>query len=98
MLLVGALHADFESLQDRNYSSVARQAFVKNLRTRIDCGFDAVNGTIVEARSNLDFARLAENYGILNFDLSTMQKVRNRLDKELVSWRHAVAHGDFPGP
>jgi RiboL-PSP-HEPN len=96
MLLLGALHADFESLRDRNHSAASRQNFVKNLQTRIDCGFDAVNGTIVEARSNLDFARLAENYGVLNFDLSTIHKVRNRLDKELVGWRHAVAHGDSP--
>ena len=78
MLLVGALHEDFESLRGRNHSSASRQAFVKNLQTRIDCGFDAVNGTIVEARSNLDFDRLSENYGLLNFDLSTIQKVRNR--------------------
>jgi hypothetical protein len=96
MLLVGALHADFESLRVRNHSSASRNAFVKNLQTRINCGFGAVDGTIVEARSNLDFARLAENYGLLNFDLSTMQKVRNRLDKELVGWRHAAAHGDSP--
>lgn len=25
-----------------------------------------------------------------------MQRMRNRLDKELVGWRHAVAHGDSP--
>jgi hypothetical protein len=96
MLLVGAFHEDFESLRDRNHSFESRQAFVKNLRTRIDCGFEAVNRIIVEARSNLDFARLSENYVLLNFNLSTMQKVRNRLDKELVGWRHAAAHGDSP--
>ncbi|MER9747999.1 MAE_28990/MAE_18760 family HEPN-like nuclease [Mesorhizobium sp. M0140] len=96
MLLVSAFHADFESMRDRNHSFDSRQAFVKKLQARIDCGFDAVDGKLVEARSNLDFARLSENYGLLNFDLSTMQKVRNRLDKELVGWRHAVAHGDSP--
>lgn len=96
MLLVGAFHADFESMRDRNHSLESRRAFVKNLESRIDCGFDAVDGRIVEARSNLDFARLSENYVLLNFDLSTMQKVRNRLDRELVGWRHAVAHGDSP--
>ncbi|GEC17139.1 MAE_28990/MAE_18760 family HEPN-like nuclease [Nitrobacter winogradskyi] len=96
MLLVSAFHADFESMRDRNHSLESRRAFVKNLESRIDCGFDAVDGRIVEARSNLDFARLSENYVLLNFDLSTMQKVRNRLDKELVGWRHAVAHGDSP--
>lgn len=96
MLLVSAFHADFESMRDRNHSLQSRQAFVRNLQTRIDCGFDAVDTQIVEARSNLDFARLSENFSLLNFDLSPMQKVRNRLDKELVGWRHAVAHGDSP--
>lgn len=96
MLLVSVFHVDFESMRGRNYSPASRRDFVKNLQARIDCGFDAVDGKIIEARSNLDFARLSENYELLNFDLSTIQKVRNRLDKELVGWRHAVAHGDSP--
>lgn len=96
MLLVSAFHADFESMRDRNHSPESRQAFVRNLQTRIDCGFEAVDVKVVEARSNLDFARLSENFVILGFDLSALQKSRNRLDKELVGWRHAVAHGDSP--
>jgi hypothetical protein len=95
-LLVGAFSADFERMRDRNHSFESRRDFVMSLQTRIDCGFDAVDGKIVEARSNLNFARLSENYSVLNFDLATMQKVRNRIDKELVGWRHAVAHGDSP--
>jgi hypothetical protein len=96
LLLVGALNADFESMRDRNHSLESRRTFVQNLQTQIDCGFDAIDRKVVEARSNLNFSRLSENYGLLNFDLSTMQSVRNRLDKELVGWRHAVAHGDAP--
>lgn len=96
LLLVSAFHSDFESMRDRNHSLESRQKFVRNLKTKIDCGFDAIDTTIVEARSNLDFARLSQNYSILNFDLSAMQRMRNRIDKELVGWRHAVAHGDSP--
>lgn len=95
-LLVSAFHADFESMRDRNHSLESRLSFVQNLRSRIDCGFEAINAKTVEARSNLNFARLAENYSLLNFDLTEMQRMRNRLDKELVGWRHAVAHGDSP--
>lgn len=95
-LLVSAFHADLESMRDRNHSLEARFSFVQNLRSKIDCGFEAINPKTVEARSNLDFARLSENYCLLNFDLSQMQRMRNRLDKELVGWRHAVAHGDSP--
>ena len=96
MLLVSAFNADFESLRDRNHSFDAKRAFVANLKDRLDCGFDVVDVTTIEARSNLDFARLSQNYHLLDFDLSTMQGSRNRLDKELVGWRHSVAHGDSP--
>lgn len=95
-LLVSAFHSDFESMRDRNHSLESRQKFVEDLKYKLDCGFDAIDISIVEARSNLNFARLSQNYSLLNFDLSTMQRVRNRLDKELVGWRHAVAHGDSP--
>lgn len=96
MLLVSALNAEFESMKDRNHSLESRRDFVEALQEKLDCGFDAVEGLVVEARSNLDFKRLSENYSMLSFDVGPMQSVRNRLDKELVKWRHAVAHGDSP--
>ena len=96
MLLLSAFHADFESMRDRNHSFKSRQQFVENLKVRLDCGFDALDATVVEARSNLDFTRLTQNYLLLNFDPTSIESSRNRLDKELVGWRHAVAHGDSP--
>jgi RiboL-PSP-HEPN len=96
MLLLGALKADFESLRHRNHSDDARQEFVSNLKTRLECGFEAIDGNIVEARSNLNFARLSWNLGLLNFDLTPLQRFRMRMDRELVQWRHSVAHGDPP--
>ena len=96
MLLLSAFHADFESMRDRNHSFESRQKFIENLKERLNCGFDALDATIVEARSNLDFTRLRQNYLLLNFDPTSIENSRNRLDKELVGWRHAVAHGDSP--
>lgn len=96
MLLLSAFHSDFESMRDRNHSFKSRQQFVENLKERLDCGFDALDSTVVEARTNLDFARLTQNYLLLNFDPTSIESSRNRLDKELVGWRHAVAHGDSP--
>jgi hypothetical protein len=32
----------------------------------------------------------------MSFDLAPLQRYRIRLDKELVGWRHSVAHGDSP--
>jgi hypothetical protein len=96
MLLLAALRADFESLRDRNHSDDARQEFVSNLRSRLECGFEAIDGSVIEARSNLDFARLRWNFAVLNLDLTPLQHFRLRMDRELVQWRHSVAHGDPP--
>ena len=96
MLLLGAFHADFESLKARSHSYDARRQFVEDLQVRLECGFDSFDDTVVEARSNLNFERLVENFSLLNIDLSSMQRFRIRLDKEVVGWRHGVAHGDPP--
>ena len=96
MLLLGALGADFESLRDRNHSDDARHEFVSNLRLRLECGFEAIDGSVIEARSNLNFARLRWNFAVLDFDLMPLQRFRIRMDRELVQWRHEVAHGDPP--
>jgi hypothetical protein len=89
-LLLGAFHADFESLRARSHSYDARRQFVADLQVRLECGFDSFDDTIVEARSNLDFDRLSQNFSVLNIDLSSMQRFRIRLDKEVVGWRHTV--------
>jgi len=49
-----------------------------------------------EALSNLDFERISFTYQLMSFDLTPFQRHRIRLDKELVGWRHSVAHGDTP--
>ena len=76
--------------------SISKRQFVANLKARLECRFDSFDRTTIEARSNLDFERLAQNYVVLNFDTAPMQRFRIRLDKELVGWRHRVAHGDSP--
>ncbi|GHB68480.1 MAE_28990/MAE_18760 family HEPN-like nuclease [Persicitalea jodogahamensis] len=96
MLLLSALNADFESMRDRNHSLESRLKFVDDLNSKIDCGFELVDAKLIEARSNLDFSRLTQNYRLLSFDLGIWQRWRNRLDKELVGWRHSVAHGESP--
>jgi hypothetical protein len=96
MLLVSAFDSDFESLYARNHSALAKRQFVADLKERLECGFDALDVRIIEARSNLNYERLSENFDILNFDLTPIQRFRIRFDKELVGWRHGVAHGDPP--
>jgi hypothetical protein len=96
LMLIGALSSDFDALRTRNHSPEGRTAFVAQLQTRLACGFDTFDRSVVMARSNLDFARLSGNLTLFNFDYSALQSSRIRLDKELVGWRHGVAHGDPP--
>ena len=96
MLLIAAFSRDFDSLRDKHHSANARREFIKNLQTRLNCGFDALDQRRIGSQSNLDFAGLSYNYDILRFDRSSLQKHRIRLDKELVGWRNGVAHGGAP--
>ena len=95
-LLLGILDRDFESLRSRNHSADAKQQFITNLKLHVESDMTNFNLLIVQARSNLNFERLTQNFWTLNLDLRSLQKSRIRIDKELVGWRHSVAHGDNP--
>jgi hypothetical protein len=96
LMLIGALNGEFDALRNRNHSTEARKEFVAQLKDRLACRFDTFDRSVVLARSNLDFSRLSSNFAILGFDYSALERSRIRLDKELVGWRHGVAHGDAP--
>ncbi len=96
LLLAGAMSADFKSLRDRHHSDLARREFIDQLKVRLTCGFDQFDRSIVMARSNLDFGKLSSNFLLLSLEISPFQVSRIRIDKELVGWRHGVAHGDPP--
>lgn len=95
-MLVGALSSDFESLRSRNHSRDAKRDFVEMLKERLKCEFDQFDVSTIQARLNLNFERLSSNYTVLGFDLGVFQKYRLRIDKEVVGWRHGVAHGNAP--
>ncbi|RQW71838.1 hypothetical protein EBB56_05320 [Halomonas sp. YLB-10] len=95
-MLVGVLKPNLQKLRDRNHSSEAESQFVDGLRATMDKGFSEFDANVVMSRSNLDFKKLKQNFDILGFDLVPFQKFRIRIDKELVGWRHSVAHGDDP--
>jgi hypothetical protein len=96
MMLVGALSNQFRSLYDRRHSHEARCRFIEEFRRIIDCGYEDFDGEVVQARSNLNYSRLQENYAVLNFDIQRLQRYRLRIDHQIVSWRHQIAHGDQP--
>lgn len=96
MLVVGIISDDLKRLRDRNHSADSRADFVGALQDKLAAQFSVFDMSVVEARSNLNFERLSGNYRVLHFDISGFTKWRNQIDKELVGWRHAVAHGSSP--
>ncbi|MGW6625706.1 MAE_28990/MAE_18760 family HEPN-like nuclease [Nocardia sp. NPDC055002] len=95
-MLVGALEAEFESLRSRNHSASAKRQFVDSLKARLACDFGSFDRKSVKARSNLNWEKLEHNFQLLSFEISPFFLHRNRLDREVVGWRHGVAHGDAP--
>ena len=95
-MLVGALSSDFERLRARNFSRIGQQKFVESLRERLSSDFENYDASVVRTGSNLDFKRLNQNFQVLEFDIAPIQRHRIKIDKELVGWRHGIAHGDSP--
>uniref|UniRef100_B0SWQ2 RiboL-PSP-HEPN domain-containing protein n=1 Tax=Caulobacter sp. (strain K31) TaxID=366602 RepID=B0SWQ2_CAUSK len=95
-MVTGSISSALSSLKDRSHSTEARCDFVDALEHLVESSFETFDASVVSARSNLDFSKLKENFRILGFDISPFNKYRNRLNKELVGWRHSIAHGDVP--
>jgi hypothetical protein len=95
-LLAGALSSEIDRMRDRNHSMEARIDFIQSIQAALTCDFGGYDDKSIMARSNLDFAKLSLNWRLMSFELSPFQAYRLRIDKELVGWRHQVAHGDSP--
>jgi RiboL-PSP-HEPN len=95
-LLTGVMSDDFKSLRDRNHSDRAKYEFIQILKERLVCGFEKFDRSVVLARSNLDFNKLSSNFFLMALEVEPFQTSRLRIDKELVGWRHGVAHGEPP--
>jgi len=95
-MLIGLLKPELQRLRDRNHSREAESDFVDKLRGLLEDGFDEFDASVVSSRSNLNFEKLRHNFRVLGFDPTPFQRWRLRIDKELVGWRHSVAHGDDP--
>lgn len=95
-LLVGVIRESLSSLRDRNFSDEAKLDFIDELKNSLECDFNSFSSNEIAASSNLNFEKLRKNFKLMMFDISEFQESRIRIDKELVGWRHGVAHGNDP--
>jgi len=90
-LLVGVFSKNFARLRDMNHSRKAQRDFVDQLN--LNEGFSTFDKSCVLARSNLNFEALSYNYTLIGMDVGHIQPFRLKLDKEIVGYRHELAHG-----
>lgn len=95
-LIIGVIEPSLQALKDKNHSYSSKVSFVDSLPACMNYGFDKFDSKCISARSNLNFKKLSDNFNVLNFQLVNFQPNRLKLDKEIVGWRHAVAHGSEP--
>lgn len=95
-LLVGVIRGSLDGLRDSNFSDKSKVIFIDNLKDELEADFTQFHRLEVEAKSNLNFEKLRKNFELLNFNIDVFQPSRLRIDKELVGWRHSIAHGDDP--
>ena len=95
-LVSGLLTSDLQRLRDKNHSLEATREFTESLENRLGEGFQSFDATLLKSRSNLNFTRLQFVFQLLGFEVDQFQSMRLRIDKELVGWRHSIAHGDNP--
>lgn len=92
--LTGAFLADFARIRDRNHSTKSLKEFVGMIETGISNKFCQFDRKIAQAQSNLNFERLVLGCSFLGIETTPFIRHRNKIDRELVGWRHSIAHGD----
>jgi hypothetical protein len=94
-MFLGAMSSALDSYRDKADNLSSRKNLVE--------AFQKVNGSVIERfdrrvilpRSNLNFPRLEFIHKIIGAELEPFQRHRLKIDKELVAWRHLVAHGEM---
>lgn len=94
--IVGMISSHFDRLRNRNFSDLAKKEFVDGFFAAVKGDFLSLTTNEFSPRSNLNFERLKSCAAYLDFDISPFQPYRNRIDHELVRWRHEIAHGGLP--
>jgi len=95
-MLCGVIKSGLYSMRDRNFSHESLVEFSSKLEKYQDETFDVFDRTVVMSKSNLNFVRLREVFELLKFETAAFNRYRIKLEKNVVSWRHAVAHGTSP--
>lgn len=94
-LVIGAVSSALDSYRDRADNVRTRLELLNALEGVAASPFSGFDRTVILPRSNLNFERLKFIFSTMDADINPFQKHRIRIDRELVGWRHPVAHGEM---
>lgn len=94
-MLLGAIAASMDGYRDTADNLNSRKKLLDEIRLKTGGSFERFDRRIILPRSNLNFERLKFICATIGADISPFQQFRLKIDKELVKWRHEVAHGEL---
>ncbi|MBB5721168.1 hypothetical protein FHS72_000775 [Loktanella ponticola] len=94
-MLLGALAAALDSYRDTADNLVSRRKLIAIFQETLGNHIKNFDRRVILPRSNLNFERLRFIHETIGADIQPFQRYRLKIDKELVAWRHLVAHGEM---
>lgn len=94
-MFLGAVSNALDSYRDTADNLNSRKKLLNEFRSQVGGTFSNFDRRIILPRSNLNFERLQFICATIGADVQPFQKHRLKIDKELVKWRHEVAHGEL---
>jgi len=94
-MILGAMSGDLDSYRDTADNLDSRRKLLNSFRKAHGSQVKKFDRRVILPRSNLNFRRLRFILDVIGADIQPFQKHRLKIDKELVAWRHLVAHGEM---
>ncbi|SDW17482.1 hypothetical protein SAMN05444358_101126 [Ruegeria halocynthiae] len=94
-MMLGAVSHALDSYRDTADNLVSRRKLLKLQQQAYTGHIERYDRRVILPRSNLNFDRLRFIHEIIGAEIQPFQKYRLKIDKELVAWRHLVAHGEM---
>lgn len=94
-MLLGAMSAALDSYRDTADNLNSRRKLVQYFLSAYGSSVEKYDRRVILPRSNLNFERLRFIHEVIGASVVPFQKYRLKIDKELVAWRHLVAHGEM---
>lgn len=94
-MLLGAMAGALDGYRDTADNLVSRRKLIKVFQDVLGNHIKNFDRRVILPRSNLNFERLRFIHEVIGADIQPFQKHRLKIDKELVEWRHLVAHGEM---